>query len=307
MEQSLTSDTAIVITGSVRKPIRTIRTPESTWSEVHEKGEHARTDYQVLAYFEDPRPPRQQHVHRDYRGAGGAGGAPARDDEGSFSLVACDIPTGRTHQIRVHMASLGHPLVGDDKYAPPNSGEGLGEGGGRARISRLFLHSFFLSFLGPGGVPQRVVAPLPAELRSVLLSRLKISSVAGQDSEKMLSDSIFGNFSFQNEILEPVAHYQVQCRLLSLVEEAQRRKEELTLAQANWELRAFVNSDVGLYERGNYSPADHSHVRLYKREAPTLSTLRLWLRGVRSRRLLVACRGGVSWEGGLGHVHTIRV
>ena len=52
------------------------------------------------------------------------------------------------------------------------------------------------------------------------------------------------------------------------------------------------------YERGSYSPADHSYVLAIQKRRTRSDTLRLWLRGVRSRRLLVACRGGVSWEEG---------
>ena len=54
------------------------------------------------------------------------------------------------------------------------------------------------------------------------------------------------------------------------------------------------------YERGNYSPADHSYVRLYKREAPTQCRFVASRRP--SRRLLVVCRGDVSWEGGCGRL-----
>src|SRR5206468_2992061 len=49
-------------------------------------------------------------------GQGGGGGAPAAITGPRFSLLEVTIKTGRTHQIRVHLASAGHPIAGDDKY-----------------------------------------------------------------------------------------------------------------------------------------------------------------------------------------------
>lgn len=53
----------------------------------------------------------------------------------NYSLVKCQLETGRTHQIRVHMAALGNPLIGDTLYGNPSN-----------LIARQALHSFFLSF-----------------------------------------------------------------------------------------------------------------------------------------------------------------
>ncbi len=55
-----------------------------------------------------------------------------------FSLLKCKLETGRTHQIRVHMAYIGHPLLGDDLY-----------GGNTSLISRQALHSYKISFIHP--------------------------------------------------------------------------------------------------------------------------------------------------------------
>lgn len=57
-----------------------------------------------------------------------------------FSLVRLHIETGRTHQIRVHMASLGHPVAGDMLY---------GSGRGKRKFPRQLLHSSYLSFVHP--------------------------------------------------------------------------------------------------------------------------------------------------------------
>ncbi len=71
-----------------------------------------------------------------------------------FSVLKCKLETGRTHQIRVHMAYLGHPLLGDDLY-----------GGNVSLISRQALHSYKLSFIHPI-TKQDVIykEPLPSDL-----------------------------------------------------------------------------------------------------------------------------------------------
>lgn len=83
-----------------------------------------------------------------------------------FSLLDVEIETGVTHQIRVHLDSIGHPIVGDPLYAKGRPDPfGLG---------RQFLHAYLLGFRHPGGGQDvTVTSPLPAELRRVLDS-LKI-------------------------------------------------------------------------------------------------------------------------------------
>lgn len=78
---------------------------------------------------------------------------------GETSLVRATLETGRTHQIRVHMAAIGHPLVGDKQY------------GGRLRygLERQFLHAARLAFAHPvSGEPLDVSSPLPDDLRAAL-------------------------------------------------------------------------------------------------------------------------------------------
>ena len=99
---------------------------------VRSAGKEARTEYKVVEAFGDP----------------------------MCSLVECKLETGRTHQIRVHLAAIGHPVVGDGTY-----------GGSRDQIPlpRPFLHAGTLGFDHPGtGEPMRFTEPLPTELQAVL-------------------------------------------------------------------------------------------------------------------------------------------
>jgi 23S rRNA pseudouridine955/2504/2580 synthase len=81
------------------------------------------------------------------------------------TLMQVDIPTGRTHQIRVHAAYAEHPLLGDDKYGDRERNAEL-KGAG---LKRIFLHAQSLAFDWPGsGVPFHASAPLPADLAAVL-------------------------------------------------------------------------------------------------------------------------------------------
>jgi 23S rRNA pseudouridine1911/1915/1917 synthase len=70
-----------------------------------------------------------------------------------FSYLALEPKTGRTHQIRVHMKALGHPVVGDVRYAPKKP-PALG-------FERLALHAFCITFTHPHGSRCMVEAPLP--------------------------------------------------------------------------------------------------------------------------------------------------
>jgi RluA family pseudouridine synthase len=79
------------------------------------------------------------------------------------SLVAVDLLTGRTHQIRVHLDAIGHPVAGDPVYGTGTSRRGP------AGLERLFLHAWRLELNSPtDGHLIRATAPLPPELTSVL-------------------------------------------------------------------------------------------------------------------------------------------
>jgi 23S rRNA pseudouridine1911/1915/1917 synthase len=101
---------------------------------------------------------------------------------GKFSLVNVRIETGRTHQIRVHMASLGHPVVGDTLYgasgqltdqvasqAAQSKAARRNSEPERLRLGRNFLHAARLEFAHPvNGKLLKLEAPLPLELQSFL-------------------------------------------------------------------------------------------------------------------------------------------
>ncbi len=81
------------------------------------------------------------------------------------TLMEVDIPTGRTHQIRVHAAFAGHPLLGDDKYGDRDRNAEFK----RLGLKRIFLHAQSVAFDWPGsGVPFHASAPLPDDLAAVL-------------------------------------------------------------------------------------------------------------------------------------------
>jgi 23S rRNA pseudouridine1911/1915/1917 synthase len=99
---------------------------------VSRRGREARTRYKVEARFDDPAP---------------------------LTLLECRLETGRTHQIRVHLAAIGHSVVGDGRY-----------GGNRPELpaTRPFLHAGRLAFDHPGsGERLEVRSPLPEDLEDL--------------------------------------------------------------------------------------------------------------------------------------------
>ena len=115
-----------------------------------ERGRHAVTRYELVEALPPPREP-------------------------AASLVRCTLETGRTHQIRVHMAHLGHPLMGDDVYGsgfrtkanrlPPAARDAL------AGLGRQALHAAVLGFAHPRtGETLRFESPLPDDMQRLLES-----------------------------------------------------------------------------------------------------------------------------------------
>jgi 23S rRNA pseudouridine1911/1915/1917 synthase len=85
------------------------------------------------------------------------------------TLLECALETGRTHQIRVHMAELGHPLVGDPVYGPRRRAQGA-----LADFPRQALHAWRLALVHPAtGAEQAWEAPLPEDFAELLESLRK--------------------------------------------------------------------------------------------------------------------------------------
>jgi 23S rRNA pseudouridine955/2504/2580 synthase len=84
---------------------------------------------------------------------------------GKFSLLDAELRTGRTHQIRVHLASSGFPIAGDDKYGDETKNASLARQG----FSRMFLHAHSLAFAHPvSGERLELQAPLPTSCLTLL-------------------------------------------------------------------------------------------------------------------------------------------
>jgi len=83
-----------------------------------------------------------------------------RKNYGEFTLLEIQPVTGRTHQIRVHLAAAGHPIAGDSRYGRRKT---------KIKVPRLFLHAAYLSFCHPE-TEKRVEysSPLPADLKEFL-------------------------------------------------------------------------------------------------------------------------------------------
>lgn len=126
--------------GVVEAPIgRSTRRPDRM--AVSSRGRQARTSYSVITRYGAPVP---------------------------STLVEASLETGRTHQVRVHLAAIGHPVIGDDRY-------GLGasrptELRGISRSGRYFLHAHHLELDHPSGGRRKWDSPLPSDLEEVLNS-----------------------------------------------------------------------------------------------------------------------------------------
>ncbi len=84
-----------------------------------------------------------------------------------FTLLEVTIKTGRTHQIRVHLASEGFPLAGDDKYGDFELNKTLAQSGPAPALKRMFLHAWRLQFNHPAsGKRIELLAQLPPDLEA---------------------------------------------------------------------------------------------------------------------------------------------
>ncbi|MDQ6838017.1 MAG: RluA family pseudouridine synthase, partial [Actinomycetota bacterium] len=118
-------------------------TSDPTRRAVRADGREARTSYSVVSRFGSPL---------------------------AATLVQCRLETGRTHQIRVHLAAIGHPLIGDGRYGGLTvAGDAGVVGGSPDRHGRPWLHAETLGFDHPGsGHRMTFHSPLPVDLVDVL-------------------------------------------------------------------------------------------------------------------------------------------
>jgi 23S rRNA pseudouridine1911/1915/1917 synthase len=134
---------------------------------VREGGREAITHWQLLERYAGPAGPRRASK-------------PERSDIPAASLIACRLETGRTHQIRVHLASIGHPLLGDEVYGsgfrtksallPPKAQLAL------SSLGRQALHAYMLTVKHPSsGEILRFRSELPPDL-----TRLREALVGGR-------------------------------------------------------------------------------------------------------------------------------
>ena len=90
---------------------------------------------------------------------------------GNYTYIECQLETGRTHQIRVHMASIGHPLLGDAVYGPKKCPV--------KNLQGQTLHAMVLGFIHPRtGAYMEFEAPLPEYFSNLLLQFRKMSETA---------------------------------------------------------------------------------------------------------------------------------
>ena len=106
---------------------------------------------------------------REFKMAVVSGGKPAVthydviEELRGATLLKVQLETGRTHQIRVHLAAIGHPLVGDTEYGADR------KAAARLGLERQWLHASRLAFKHPRtGLEVAVQAPLPADLAAAL-------------------------------------------------------------------------------------------------------------------------------------------
>jgi 23S rRNA pseudouridine1911/1915/1917 synthase len=105
----------------------------------------------------DPKDRKRMAVVTDGRRA--VTGYRVRERFAGWTLLELDLVTGRTHQIRVHLAHAGHPIVGDDKYGDFALNRELKQ--------RLLLHAGKLAFRHPlTKDPMKLASPLPAEMQA---------------------------------------------------------------------------------------------------------------------------------------------
>ena len=106
-----------------------------------------------------------------------------------YTLVELELLTGRTHQIRVHLSHLGHPIVGDDMYM----GKPVLRADGKALITRQALHASLLCFTHPiTDETRRFVAPVREEMHALIAYLREAGTVSPVEIEGVISMELLG-------------------------------------------------------------------------------------------------------------------
>lgn len=129
-------------------------------------------DRKKMSVHRNPESPSARHAVTHYRAIESFGVRDKQSRLPAAALVECRLETGRTHQIRVHMAHIGNPIVGDPLYGRQTSLAALGSGPAHAaaldavrQFSRQALHAAILGFVHPvTGETLRFEAPLPDDM-----------------------------------------------------------------------------------------------------------------------------------------------
>lgn len=150
--------------------------PRSASGTVHTKLARASTDRKRMAVYDARARPDARDAVTHYRVRERFGRLDKASASPAAALVECRLETGRTHQIRVHMAHLGHPLVGDGVYGRHRGLKAFGSGPAfdtatriARRQTRQALHAAILGFVHPvTGETLRFEAPLPDDMHALL-------------------------------------------------------------------------------------------------------------------------------------------
>lgn len=127
------------------------------------------------------------HIHTLQRYLQPAAAAATDSREASYSELQCRLETGRTNQIRIHLAELGHPVCGDIKYRGPLHAPPLPDHSG---VPRLALHAAELGFVHPvSGELLRLETPWPTDIRNFLQRLLPVARPADESTLPTVSES----------------------------------------------------------------------------------------------------------------------
>lgn len=154
-----------IVLGRPKKPYDTIRAKilriENAKDEakvrIDEKGQNAVTHYMVCSTWYVVHGTKQENLVPRTKN---------QEPSTPFSLLECRIETGRTHQIRVHLAHIGYPILGDKAYGNISVNSFIRR---KLGVSRQLLHAFRLSFIHPETKKELIVeAPYPEDFEKLI-------------------------------------------------------------------------------------------------------------------------------------------